>query len=147
MQFNYAEWIDINRKVVLLIWLQLCGTGVLSGVCNLFDMKISMGVEFAEFIVNCLHLALNYYIWIQIFEFVWQTENPVIEIFRFCMVGGVTVAHITQNLLQRYYNNDPGDSALESKLNLAKMVFIITFSIYLGITLCLVFRFCLSFTM
>ena len=77
----------------------------------------------------------------------WQTENPVIEIFRFCMVGGVTVAHITQNLLQRYYNNDPGDSALESKLNLAKMVFIITFSIYLGITLCLVFRFCLSFTM
>ena len=59
MQFNYAEWIDINRKVVLLIWLQLCGTGVLSGVCNLFDMKISMGVEFAEFIVNCLHLALN----------------------------------------------------------------------------------------
>jgi hypothetical protein len=147
MQFNYAEWIDINRKVVLLIWLQLCGTGVISGVCTLSDMKICVGFDFAEFIVNCLHLALNYYIWIHIFEFVWQTDNSVIEIFRFCMVGGVTVAHITQNLFQQYYNNDPGNSALESKLNLAKMVFIITFSIYLGITLCLVFRFCLSFTM
>lgn len=64
MAFNYGEWIDINRKIFLIIWLQLCGTGVLSAICILFDMQISTGVEFAEFIVNCLHLALNYYVWI-----------------------------------------------------------------------------------
>lgn len=62
------------------------------------------------------------------------------------MVGSVTIAHITQNLLQQYYNNDPGNVGLESKLGLAKTIFIITFSIYLFITLAIATKFCVSFS-
>ena len=102
MEKKYVEWISINRQLFLMLWLQMSGIGVLSFVMYYMMEDWVEGVKIAEFLFSEIHLALNYYFWITIFEFIWKSDSQVVGIIKILFVSGITISSILREFVYKY---------------------------------------------